>query len=133
MNERLKSLSEKLRGMTSQEAADWLLDNYDIHSPNVGDVYTLVQHRSWRRKDQRRLAKKYLSNLPHASDRGYRAFLSFMAIPVFLDVLGNCCSLSRSEIDLLLYYLLPALHKNAKNASDKREISKFIADLNSSG
>ena len=118
-----QAASELIRSMSSKAAADWLLERNDNRD------CLLVGHRSWRKSDQKRLADRYLSNLPHASDRAYRAFLQFMSIPLFIETIKPHLPIDESRMDLLKYYLLPALKDRAKTPREKQAVAAFIAAL----
>lgn len=71
--------------MQSAEAADWLMRECPIESVGYGNALLLITHRSWKRIDQKRLAKYYFAKLPFVSSRGYEALTSFMSIRLVLD------------------------------------------------
>ena len=58
MNHRQRQECERLRAFSSEEAADYLLSNYGVESPNYGEAFVLLSHRSWKRSDQVRLARQ---------------------------------------------------------------------------
>ena len=62
-----KKMVLKLGEMSSKHAADWLVLTYPVGSAGYGSAIALITHRSWKRSDQIRLAKHYLSKLPFAS------------------------------------------------------------------
>ena len=76
--------------------------------------YSFVRSRVFESVRSNDLAREYLQTLPHASDRVYKIFLSFMAINKFLDVIKANYPETAIDIDLLNYYLVPALVGAAK-------------------
>jgi hypothetical protein len=122
-----KKMVLKLGEMSSKHAADWLVLTYPVGSAGYGSAIALITHRSWKRSDQIRLAKHYLSKLPFASARVYEAFLSFMAISIFLNVIKEFLPNDDSDMDLLLYHLQPSLERAAKTASDRELVRAFIS------
>lgn len=127
MDTQLKALSEKLSKMTSEDAADWLLTNYAVDKAGYGDAIALINHRSWRRAEQIRLAKHYFRKLPFASSKPYEAFASFMSVKLFLKTIEECMPMSEADKKLLLYHLGPVLHKVAKSDSDRELVAAFIS------
>jgi hypothetical protein len=115
-----------IRDLSSADAANWLLEHYPVNEPNYGEAVIILGHRSWERSDQIRLAKCYLSNLPHASDRVYNALLSFMSVPVFLKALKENLPSCSSDVRLLRYYIIPSLRKAEKSMRDQKAIDDFI-------
>ncbi|WP_448097652.1 hypothetical protein [Luteibacter yeojuensis] len=129
MDSQLKVLSEKLGKMTSEEAADWLLTHYPVEKVGYGDAITLISHRSWQRPEQLRLAKHYFRKLPFASSKPYESFASFMSIKLFLKAIEECAPVSETDRELLLYHLIPVLHKVTKSDSDRELVAAFISHM----
>ena len=95
-----------------------------------GDPYVVMPHRSWKRSDQIKLADCFLSNLPLGAKFGYESFLSFMSLPVFIDVIKRNLP-EKDGYDLLIYYLEPTLWKHAKTDKDRKLVEEFIHELKS--
>ena len=129
MDTQLKALSEKLGRMTSEEAADWLLTNYSVDKAGYGDAIALINHRSWQRPEQIRLAKHYFRKLPFASSKPYEAFASFMSLKLFLKTVEECMPVSEADKKLLLYHLSPVLQKVAKSDPDRELVAEFISHV----
>jgi|SRR6185312_14057337 len=129
MDSRLKILCEELGKMSSSQAADWLMTNYPVDKADYGDAITMLSHRSWKRPDQIRLAQHYLKKMPFASSKVYEAFASFMSFELFLKSINEQVPTDKSDIDLLLYYLLPVLEKSARSDVDRELVKSFIADV----
>ncbi|TBU86517.1 hypothetical protein [Phytopseudomonas dryadis] len=129
MNEQLRALSARISKMESAEAADWLMHEYPIESASYGEALLLLPHRSWKRNDQKRLAKYYFEKLPFASSRGYEAFTAFMSVRLMLDCMRDCLPKQKDQIDLLLYNAIPPLRRAAKNDADRQLIGEFEKEI----
>lgn len=117
--------------MTSERAASWLIETYPLENLGWGDAMTLAAHRSWKTADQMRLANFYLRELPHASEKAYETFLSFMSVRLFLGVIKGYLPALRADLDLLLYYLIPALKQATKGEADQKSVEEFLSALRS--
>nr|WP_063571472.1 hypothetical protein [Luteibacter rhizovicinus] len=129
MDTQLKALSEKLGRMTSEDAANWLLTNYSVDEAGYGDAMALINHRSWQRSEQIRLAKHYFRKLPFASSKPYEAFASFMSLKLFLKTVEECMPASEEDKKLLMYHLSPVLQKAAKSDSDRELVAAFVSHV----
>ncbi len=127
MDNRLKALCTELGKMTSSQAADWLIATYPVDGAEHATAIALLSHRSWKRADQARLAKHYFKKLPFASSRMYEAFASFMSIELLVGSIRNQMPTDGSDINLLLYHLIPVLERSAKNDADRELIKAFVA------
>ena len=131
MSPEQRKISKYLRGLSSFEAAEWLLEKYNRETnEKYGEVFAVLPHRSWKRQDQIKLADHYLSHLPHATGRVYKIFLSFMSVPVFIDIIKRNLP-EKDGYDLLIYYLEPILWKHAKTDKDRKLVDEFIHELKS--
>lgn len=126
-NQQLKEIGASLREMSSQDAADWLMQAYPAGSADYGSAIALMTHRSWKRPDQVRLARHYLQKLPFASAKAYEAILSFMAIDSFLKIIHEFMPSNDSDKSLLMYHLHPALERAARTESDRELVRAFIS------
>ena len=123
MNKKQKEECEFLRSMSSEAAANWLMQKYE-------KLPYSLSHRSWKRQDQHRLAHFYLRDkLPFVSHHGYEAFLSSMSVKTFLNIVRLYMPQNRVKLGLLLYYIAPTLRKYQKNDKDKIIISGFISEV----
>jgi len=129
MDKRIRDESQKLRQLSSENAATWLLDTYPATGAETGIAIKLIAHRSWKREDQMRLAEHYLESLPHASGVGYEAFSKIMSVKNLINVLRKYLHTKTRSIDTLRYYLEPVLRTSAKNASDEKLVEQFISEL----
>ena len=123
MNESQREASKELRAMSSAAAADWVISNH----PKDGCFF--ISKRSWRVDDQYKLAYHFLSSIPHASDNCYVQLLSVMSVSNFLKVIESQLERSKSSIDLLSYYVLPALENAGKTEKDNYLIKSFRQKL----
>lgn len=126
MDARLRALSAQLRKMTSEDAATWLMETYPVHG-DYADAVDLLAHRSWKRPDQIRLARHYLSKMPFAGPKVYEAFASFMSFDLLLKILDECWPRASADADLAMYYVRRVLERSAKNESDRELIGNFVA------
>jgi hypothetical protein len=125
MDEKTKFICKELVKLTSEEAAEWVVEKYPIDSMNFGEALVIIPHRSWRKADQKRLANYYFQKLPFSGPGGYEAFASFMSIKTLIDCVSNRFPLGEADAELLSYYLFPVLKKFAKNKNDFDFIFKF--------
>lgn len=118
-----------IRGLNSAKAAEWLMENYSFDTGNAGEAYVIMPHRSWSKSDQIKLADYFFSNLPHRSDRGYRAFLNFMALPTFIQALRRHLPDEREERELMRYHLQAILKSHPDSQKYKLLINDFLQSL----
>ena len=122
-------MCRRLAGMSSSDAATWLMETFPLDREGWGEALVLMPHRSWKRADQLRLARYYLSRIPFAGPRGYEAFLSFMSVPRMLAVLKEHLPADPDERSLLAYYLGPLLARTARSATDSAAADDFLERL----
>ena len=132
MNEAQRNACNHIRMLDSERAADWLIERYSIGNPNSGEVFKVMPHRSWEKRDQIKLADYFLKDLPHRSGKGYEAFLSFMSIPAFIGVLRRNVPLAQNDKDLLTYYIGPILRSHDHYRKYETDIEIFLTSLSSS-
>ena len=126
MDERQRALCAQLVKMSSDQAADWLMDKYPIESADWGEAMLLIPHRTWKRSDQKRLAQYYFRRLPFSGPRGYESFAAIMSIKLLVGCVTEAVPAEASRVELLLYYLIPALNRAAKNDLDRQLITDFV-------
>lgn len=129
MDEKQRKLCARLRELQSSEAASWLMTCYPINSDHWGEALLVIHHRSWKKQDQVRLAKYYLSKIPFASARGYEAFASFMSVANLVTVIQDYIPSSSEDKRLLEYYLAPILRRKAQSEKDLAVVSNFLEAL----
>jgi hypothetical protein len=129
MDNTLKAISQELRNMTSNQAADWLIKTYPADDPKYGEALQLIPHISWKRADQIRLAGHYLKKMPFASSKVYDTFASFMSFELFVKVIQQQLPIDKSDISLLLYHLRPVLERAAKTSADHELMRLFMDEL----
>lgn len=128
MDNKLKMLCAELGKMPSSQAADWLMETYSVDGPEYGTAIALLPHRSWKRPDQVRLAKHYLKKMPFASSKVYEAFASFMSVELLISSIKEQMPTDRSDVNLLMYHLVPVLERSVKNDNDRELIKQFVAN-----
>ena len=124
---------DELRKLPSHEAADLILERYPLDSAMWGNAITLIELLSWKVPDQVRLAEYYLSRLPHASDRGYSVFLNVMQLERLLAVIERNWPQNAADVDLLLYYLRPALKKASTNDRQAALVADWLQKIEDRG
>lgn len=125
MNEKQRVECLMISGMTSEQAAEWLINRYPISSEEYNEAFVLIPHRSWGRSEQRRLANYYLGKVPFAAGRAYEALASIMPARVLLKELVYYIPEENADVELMVYYLMPALSKCTRNNLDVRAVEEF--------
>jgi len=126
MDERLRSIVADLRAKSSGEAADWLMRHYPVSGD--GEAITIIQHLSWKKADQIRLAEYYLSAIPFASARPYEVFASFIQTRRLVDILRKYMP-NKDRRQLLEYHAGPVLTRAAKTPEDNEAVQSFLGEL----
>jgi hypothetical protein len=129
MDSKTRRMAKELRGMSSANAATWIMDHYRLGEDGWGQAIILISKRSWSRPDQVRLAKYYLAGIPYASERAYSVFAEIMGVRRLLNAISDFLPYDPSRIELLLYYLVPALTQAAKSEKDHMLIADFVTTL----
>ncbi len=125
--ENLDSICVRLRSMKPGEASEWLLQNFPSNDPSYGAVFDIIPKISWRKNDQEKLAKYYLKGMPFANGRAYAALSKVMSLDRFLTVAEECMPQEKGDVELALYYLIPALNGVIKSDSDRVRLDSFVA------
>jgi hypothetical protein len=129
MNFDQEKACKMLRSFSSAKAVEWLIENYNFEDGNAGEAYLIMPHRSWSKPDQIKLADYYLSNLPHRSDRGYKAFLKFMGLHNFLKVIERHLPADPGQRTLIKYYLQPILESHSEKIKYEALVSEFLNSI----
>lgn len=129
MNLELQNACKTIRGLGSSEAAEWLISNFSFDTGNAGEAFLIMPHRSWAKPEQVKLADYYLRNLPHRSDRGYRALLKFMGLSTFIDAMNRRLPDDREERGLIEYHLRPLLKSHPDRPKYQSMVDDFLASL----
>jgi len=109
---------------TNSEAASWLI----TYHPNDGCRF--ITKRSWNKKEHTLLADHYLQSIPHASNHCYSALLSIMSVPTFYKSLQKHLPVSKTDEELLGYYIVRELNLASKTEIDNDIVTNFINSLN---
>ncbi len=131
MDEKQKKLRAQLASLDSAQAAERLIDMYPLESVDFSEGLLLISHLSWKKSDQKKLARHFFKKLPFASARGYEAFASFMSVNNMLECVRERFPMSSSDMNLLLYHLIPVLSLAAKNDQDRQLVLAFLKDFDS--
>lgn len=115
-----------LNNLSSSEAFKLILKNYPLDSKNYYFAFDLIQSRSWKHNERKKLAAYYLSNLPFASNKPYMCFLKIMPLREMLEILEKKIPQESPKVELLLYHLESILHENILNIKDNALLSDFI-------
>lgn len=129
MDSLLRAKCLELRKMSSNQAAEWLIENYPMEYSGYGEALQLLPHRSWKRADQIRLARYYLKRMPFASSRVYEIFAAIMAFDILIGLIRENLPSDKSDMDLLLYHLRPVLERAAKTEQDRQAVGSLLAEL----
>ncbi|GFM59953.1 hypothetical protein PSCICG_11130 [Pseudomonas cichorii] len=129
MDEKQKKLRAQLASLDSAQAAERLINMYPLESVDFSEGLLLISHLSWKKSDQKKLARHFFKKLPFASARGYEAFASFMSVKNMLECVCERFSMSSSDMSLLLYHLIPVLSRAAKSDQDRQLILAFLKDF----
>jgi hypothetical protein len=129
MDEKQRQICGHLRELQSSEAADWLMERYPISGVQWGEALLVMPHRSWKKRDQIRLAKYYLSKIPFASARGYEVFASFMSVTSLISVIRDLVPPSAEDRRLIEYHLAPVLRRKAESDKDMTAVRSFLDAL----
>jgi hypothetical protein len=128
-NQPEKSIVELLKSMNSADAAEWLVNEFPIDSPDYGQVFDLIKRRSWRRSEQVMLCEYYMQKSPFASARPYETFARMMSANAFITVLKKFIPDEEEDQRLFLYHLAPVLHANFGNNADGETVRTFLSSL----
>lgn len=130
MDERLRALCRELARMSSAQAANWLMSEYPLSTANWGEALLLMPHRSWKRSEQKILARYYFKKIPFAQAKGYETFASFMSIPLLLECLMCHLPMAPEKNGLFIYHVAPVLKEAARNEVDHRMVIEFLDQIN---
>lgn len=129
MDDNLKVEIKKLKGLSSEEAAAWLMETYPYDSTDYGQAIKLLAHKSWKKQDQVRLAKYYFNKIPFSNSKPYEVFTSFMSLDNFINAIREHLPKEESDMNLLKYHLGPVLRKAAKTDSSHELVEQFLNEL----
>lgn len=124
MDAELWRIAAQLRRMPSGEAAEWLLAH-----EGRGTAVLLLGHVPLTRKDNLRLAKHFLTRLPHAHATTYKVFAERLSVPDFVAVIRENLPEDASGMDLLLYYLKPVLKTAIRSPQGEEAARTLIAEI----
>jgi len=125
MNENDREETKLLRGTSSEDAANWIIANYEF-------VPRSLNCRSWDRTDQQRLLAHYIpTNFSVGSPNDLRQFLKFMSVRLFWRVIErDIAHLSETQLSLLVYYLPSVLRERQRSEKETRAGEDLVDFLN---
>ncbi|WP_157969779.1 hypothetical protein [Pseudomonas huaxiensis] len=129
MNEKQRLECSQISDMSSEQAAEWIMNRYPLHSSDYGEAFILIPHRSWSRSEQRKLANYYLRKIPFAGGRSYESLASIMPARVLLVEVYKYLPDNKLDLELLIYYLTPALLKCARADQDVQAVEDFLREV----
>jgi hypothetical protein len=127
MDESTRSLVVEFRRIDENERADRLLSRFPADGPDAGVATTIIDHLSFTRRDNHRLADHYLRRLPHASGRTYEVFAKKLRIEDLIRIAEERMPTDETDRQLLFYYLIPTLQKHARSDQDRQAIEEFAS------
>jgi hypothetical protein len=124
-------IGNQLKGLTSKDAANFLMEKFPVESPNYNEAFNVIAHRSWKKSDQLRLARFYFKKTPFVSSKPYEVFASFMSVPALISVVKEAILNKPSEEQFIIYHVAPVLKKIVKSEKDKNLVDNFVMDFES--
>lgn len=125
MNPKQRETAKMLRGMSSADAAEWLLTNCPLGAPKE-DPILMLEHVPLAAKDTRKLAWYYLQPPVPARDRPCRVFAQLLGMRRLLKTLNAMPFENPRDAHLLRYHLSP-IYKNVEDA-DIRALWNSFSD-----
>lgn len=126
MNNEMEALRRELDEFSSGQAVDWLMSQFPVDGADCGVAVALLPHRSWRRVDQIRLARHCLRGMPFSTHKVYEVFASFMSVGLLVDLVDELIPSEGSDVNLVLYYLIPVLDGCVKSDADRERVKSFV-------
>ena len=103
--------------------------NYPARSLRMKEGLVLVEHRSWKGREQFALARYYLIGPAYAHSYPYETFLRFMSVRNFIRVFDGWTPGNERDADLLTDFLSGELHRVTKSDEDRAQSEEFIKRL----
>jgi hypothetical protein len=119
----------QLNELISEDAATLLMETYPITAHNYSEAFIVMNYRSWKQVDQIRLARFYLQKMPFASSKPYEVFASFMALPVFIEIIRELLPNKIDDQKLIAYHLIPVIRKFYNAEKNVDIVNNFIIEL----
>ncbi len=102
---------------------------YPVETGRIRDAMILVQHRSWKAREQFALARYYLVGTVWANSYPYEAFSQFMSLGNYVRIFDGWQPSAHRDVSLLTYFLGIALSKMAKKEEDRRRVDELMNRL----
>ncbi len=106
-----------------------MLANYGVENPGYGEVFVLLTHRSWKRRDQIRLARHYFQKVPFTSANPYEVFASFMSLPLLVELLEEFAPAAGNKLDLFSYHIEPVLRQRVSNDQEASLVEGLLGKV----
>nr|WP_315395163.1 hypothetical protein [uncultured Duganella sp.] len=123
-------IETRLKGLSSEDAANLLMEIFPIDAPNYSEAFQLMARRSWKKTDQRRLARYYLLKTPFATSTPYEVFASFMSLPTLISLVEEALADKPIERPFIAYHVTPVLKKHVKTDKDRQLVDRFVNEWN---
>ncbi len=126
MDQKFRDEVAYLRSLTSEDALQWILRHHPV-------LPRCIAHRTWAPREQHALLKHYLQvKRPFATQRGYDWLLKATSVSRVVrrvSVMLHEAPMDQSDIDLLVYYLRPALRQATRSERQEEEVSALFAQI----
>ena len=130
MNEHQRRECEKLRAFSSEEAATYLIAGYGADPGTFDKAFFLMRHRSWRRRDQVRLARHFLQKTPfRPHGQAYPALASFMSLRLLIRLLRAVKPTENIDLFMFRSDVERVLWQRAKSPGELAAVEQFLAEL----
>ncbi|WJY20395.1 hypothetical protein QTA57_11010 [Fontisubflavum oceani] len=132
MSPEQRSECERLRNLPSAEAAEYIVRMSSSDEGTI-DYVSIIPHISWGREEQFRLGRHFLHDIPHASDRAYRALISIMPAHRLATIISGMLPRKIKDISLLGYYLKPILIDACTTQKDRKTVMALLREIETIG
>lgn len=123
----LSALTPKnLKNYSSEDALNIIMQTYQINAENYYLAFDLIQSKSWKKSERKKLADYYLSKLPFASNKPYIIFLKIMPLKELLEIISTKLPSDSSKMNLLIYHLESIQKNSILNEQENILLSEFI-------
>ena len=128
MDERQRRECGDLRALSSEEAATQLISKYAGRGCDWM-AFRLLRCRTWKRKDQIRLARHFLFERPSYGRWDlFDHFASFMSLRLLVKLAREHKFLDAQDLYHVRYVLEPMLMQRAKSESEISAIREMVAE-----
>lgn len=121
-----QSKVKEIQQLPSKEAANLLMENLPIESPDYSEAFQLIQNRSWKKLEQIKLANFYLQKMPFATPKPYEVLISIMDLVIFMTIIKEKWPTNIDSQELILYHLNTILKQKIKSPQEKNVVDEFL-------